>query len=137
MWSSGRLTAVSRFTPRTHMPCVMTFNNNAASAEGIINWRHWIRLPLTVDPTSGMDRKLLACIGSPAGVGSANRLMGVDRAKADHVAVRVGYMGMKKGRLRKCYCQISRLLSDVWVYSFSEESGTYAVEEPFTPSFAV
>ena len=46
--------------------------------------------------------KKLDSIGSIAGVGIANKLTGVERAKADHVDARVEYMGMKNGKLRKC-----------------------------------
>lgn len=88
------------------MPWVMTLSNNAPRAEGIINSLHCSNAPLTASLASGSDRNV-DWIGNIAGVGMANRVTGVDMAKADQVEVRVGYIGMKNGRLRKC-CSASQ-----------------------------
>jgi hypothetical protein len=78
------LTVVKRFTPLTHIPCVMTFSNKAPRAEGIINCLHCIKVSFVPDPARNRVS------GNPGGVGIASRLTGVDREKASNVEINDG-----------------------------------------------
>jgi hypothetical protein len=78
------LTVVRRFTPLTHIPCVMTFSSSAPRAEGIINCLHCINVSFVPDP--GRNR----VSGNPAGVGIASKLTGVDIENASNVETNDG-----------------------------------------------
>jgi hypothetical protein len=78
------LTVVRRFTPRTHIPWVMTFSNKAPKAEGIISCLHCSNESFA----PGAERNRVS--GNPAGVGIASKLTGVDEENASNVEINDG-----------------------------------------------
>jgi len=101
----------------------MTFSNNAPRAEGIINCLHCINVSFVFDPARNRVS------GSPAGVGIASKLTGVDSEKASNVDSNDEENGRKNGKLRKCYSSATG--------SYKRCDETYTIEQSFTPFLAV
>ena len=102
------LTVVNLFTPRIHNPWVSTFIPNAKMAEGTTIFFHRNNSDFAPDVISPEDNNAMGGVDMTSGI--VRRVIGGERVNEVNVEERELYIGIKKGKERKCYiieCQPS------------------------------